>query len=114
MAPNMDLILLSFLYGAFLSFSLLLLAAASLLGLLLAFASGLLSLVVFDLYEASLILGQCLGSIRADLELGCVCLLYLAMHSVAPAVLASRPLVERRVAELKEIAQRVMNHYHYL
>ncbi|PKI31381.1 hypothetical protein CRG98_048225 [Punica granatum] len=114
MVPNLDLILLSFLYGAFLSCILLLLAAAALFSLLLAFASTLLSIVVFDMYDVSSILGRGLGSAKADLELGSVLLLYLAMHFAVPAVLSSRPLIEQRVAELKEIAQRVMNHYHVL
>ncbi|CAN6721390.1 unnamed protein product [Malus baccata var. baccata] len=110
MEPNLNLILLAFLHGAFIICILLLVISAALTCLLFIFALGLFSILLDDLYHIYLL--SCFyfeTVVEPNLELGFVVIVYkLLCHAVA-IFLASNSFSECKVSRIKVKARRVMH-----
>lgn len=103
---NLDLILLPFLHGAFISCALLISIFLLLILLLLASAAVLLYLAAFDLYNALLLLSECFDSLKANIELCfvvCLCGITRLMESSA---LILRPWPVSQISGIKVIVHR--------
>ena len=110
MVPNLDLILVAFLYGSLIACVILLAVFVILITLLLTFSFSIFSIVFIDSYIIfSLLSNEYVGSVEANLELGFVLLLYFLMRYAIAAALASKPSVDRLVSQLRLKAQHAMN-----
>ncbi|XWS17721.1 hypothetical protein CRYUN_Cryun33cG0091600 [Craigia yunnanensis] len=98
MVPNLDLILVAFLYGSLIACVILLAAFVILLTRLLTFSFSIFSVVFIDSYIFSFLSDEYDGSVEANLELGFALLLYILMRYAIAAVLASKPSVDRLVS----------------
>ncbi|KAM1134182.1 hypothetical protein ACFX19_044042 [Malus domestica] len=110
MEPNLNLILLAFLHGAFIVCILLLVISAALTCLLFIFALGVFSILLDDLYHIYLL--SCFyfeTVVMPNLEHGFVVIVYkLLCHAVA-IFLASNSFSECKVSRIKVKARRVMH-----
>ncbi|KAK9946671.1 hypothetical protein M0R45_012121 [Rubus argutus] len=92
MEPNLDLILLAFLHGSFIACVLLLVISVILTGLLFALSFGLVSIVVNDLYNISLLSSFYFESvIEPNLELGFTLVVCTILHCAVGIIVASTP-----------------------
>ena len=94
MVPNLDLILLAFLHGSFISFLLLLLLFLTLISLLLSFFLALFSILLIDSCHIYSLLSQYFGTLWANLQLGCKLILLALTHLFVTLVLALKPLFQ--------------------
>ncbi|PSS17816.1 Protein Tat like [Actinidia chinensis var. chinensis] len=109
MVPNLDLILLAFLHGSFISCILLLVIFLTLICLLLAFSIALFSIVLIDSYHIFSLVSLYFGTLRANVEMGFAIGVFTLMHFMVNAALDSKPLVEGMVASFRLKAQHVMH-----
>ncbi len=87
MIPNLDLVLLVvFLHGSFIASVLLLVVSVLLIGLLLAFSITLFSIVIIDLYHVFSMCSLHYVTLKANLELALVLILYIVMKYVVSLV----------------------------
>ncbi|KAJ4837598.1 hypothetical protein Tsubulata_043304 [Turnera subulata] len=110
MLPNLDLFLLAFLYGSFIACLVLAVSFAIMNGLLLAFSLALFSIVLFDVQDVLSFVSQYFLPLEENLKLGFILFLYTVMDYGLHATLASKPVVERLVFELKMKARHLMDH----
>lgn len=109
MVPNLDLILLAFLFGSFIACVLLAVIFVILIVLLLAFSLTLFSIVIIDLHDVYSFSSQYIVSLDENFQLGAALILYMLMYYAIHVILAWKPLLERKVSEFKVKAQHVMN-----
>ncbi|KAI7993635.1 hypothetical protein ACSBR2_040369 [Camellia fascicularis] len=110
MVPNLDLILIAVLHGSFISCILLVFTFLMLICLLLAFSITLFSIVIIDSYDVFSMISLYFGTLRANVELGFVLVLFTLLHFMVNAGLASKPRVESMVANFKVKARHVVDH----
>ncbi|GKV44865.1 hypothetical protein SLEP1_g52006 [Rubroshorea leprosula] len=109
MVPHLDLLLLAFLHGSFISCVILVAIFLILITLLLACSLTVFSIVVIDVYTIFSLLPQYFQYMKADLELGFVFLLYTAMNSAISAISSAEPSFNRMVSSLKSKTQHARN-----
>jgi len=104
MVPNLDLILLAFLHGSFISCTLLVLFFVVLICLLLAISVTLFSILLIYSYDIFCWISLYSGAPRANVELGFVLLLCTLMHFRAS--LASKLSFEPAYTNIRAKARR--------
>ncbi|KAL4603407.1 hypothetical protein ACB092_10G122200 [Castanea dentata] len=90
MIPNLDLILVAFLHGSFIACVLLVVISVILIGLLFSFSLTLFSIVIIDLYDVFSMCSMHYVTLKDNLELGLVLILYMVMQHAVSLVLASK------------------------
>lgn len=102
MEPNLDLLLLAFLHGLFIACVLLLVISVILTGLLFAFTFGLVSIVVNDLYNISLLSSFYFESVlEPNLQLGFTLLVCTILHCAVGKVSELKVKVMNLIDRLK-------------
>ncbi|KAK8547412.1 hypothetical protein V6N13_098122 [Hibiscus sabdariffa] len=101
MVPNLELILLAFLYGSFIACLLLLASFLILITLLLTFSLSIFSIVFIDIFNVFSLFSQFLGSMEADVELGFLLILCIFFQYAIAAASASKPAFGRLVSQLR-------------
>ncbi|KAB1204378.1 hypothetical protein CJ030_MR8G014171 [Morella rubra] len=102
MIPNLDLLLLAFLYGSFIACVLLAVLSVILLSLCLAFSVTLFSIVVIDLHYVFSVCSLHYITLKANLQLGSVLILYIIMRYSVPMVLASKASLEQKIYNIRK------------
>lgn len=110
MIPNLDLILVAFLHGSFIACVLLVVISVILIGLLFSFFLTLFSIVIIDLYDVFSMCSMHYVTLKANLELGLVLILYIVMQQAVSLVLASKSSVLNKIFQSIEKARHVMKH----
>ncbi|KAK4558911.1 hypothetical protein RGQ29_008246 [Quercus rubra] len=110
MIPNLDLILVAFLHGSFIACVLLVVISVILIGLLFSFFLTLFSIVIIDLYDVFSMCSMHYVTLKANLELGLVLILYIVMQQAVSLVLASKSSVLNKIFQSNEKARHVMKH----
>ncbi|KAM3735657.1 hypothetical protein ACB098_10G103300 [Castanea mollissima] len=111
MIPNLDLIVLvAFLHGSFIACALLVVISVILIGLLFSFSLTLFSIVIIDLYDVFSMCSMHYVTLKDNLELGLVLILYMVMQHAVSLVLASKRSVLNKIFQSNEKAQHVMIH----
>nr|DAD35581.1 TPA_asm: hypothetical protein HUJ06_006221 [Nelumbo nucifera] len=102
MIPNLDLLLLAFFHGSFISCILLLITSFTLILLLLAISVTLFLLLFIDAYDVLSLVSWSFETLRANLELGFILAICSLLRLLIDAALALKPpSFQRRVSELK-------------
>ncbi|KAI5556424.1 hypothetical protein BDE02_18G034200 [Populus trichocarpa] len=114
MVPNLDLILLAFLYGCFIACVVGAIIFAILNALLLAFFLTLFSIAIIDLQDVFSFVSRFVVPLKENLKLGFALLVCTVMYYAIGAMLASKPLFERMVSEIKVKARHVLSHLEVL
>ncbi|KAJ6862466.1 hypothetical protein NC652_039338 [Populus alba x Populus x berolinensis] len=114
MVPNLDLILLAFLYGCFIACVVGAIIFAILNALLLAFSITLFSIAIIDLQDLFSFVSRFAVPLKENLELGFALLVCTAMYYAIGAMMASKPVFERMVSEFKVKARHVLSHLEVL
>ncbi|KAM4074549.1 hypothetical protein ACJW30_10G101900 [Castanea mollissima] len=110
MIPNLDLILVAFLHGSFIACALLVVISVILIGLLFSFSLTLFSIVIIDLYDVFSMCSMHYVTLKDNLELGLVLILYMVMQHAVSLVLASKRSVLNKIFQSNEKAQHVLIH----
>lgn len=114
MVPNLDLILLAFIYGCFIACVVGAIIFAILNALLLAFSLTLFSIAIIDLRDLFSFVSRFAVPLKENLELGFALLVCTAMYYAIGAMMASKPLFERMVSGFKVKARHVLSHLEVL
>ncbi|GAV88690.1 hypothetical protein CFOL_v3_32112 [Cephalotus follicularis] len=109
MVPNLDLILLALLYGFFIAWVLLIVIFVIMNGILIAFSLTLLSIALIDLQYGFSLVSQYYLTMKPNLELGFVVVLYMVLYYATSLILASKPSFEHLVSNFKIKTIHVMN-----
>lgn len=102
MIPNLDLLLLAFLYGSFIACVLLQVLSVILLSLCLAFSVTLFSIVLIDLHYVFSVCSLHYITLKANLQLGSVLILYIVMRYSVPMVLTSKASLEQKIYNIQK------------
>ncbi|KAB2619282.1 hypothetical protein D8674_015151 [Pyrus ussuriensis x Pyrus communis] len=110
MELNLDLFLVAFLHAAFIACVLLLVISVMLTSLLLAFAIGLVLILIDDMYNIFLCFSSYIETVvKHNLELGFVLIVYKLLYHVVAIFLVSKPFFECKISQIKVKARSAMN-----